>query len=80
MTLFMGAFFSESAMCFSNLQSSKKVIPNNYPEKLNLNFLPITVNNKFKFQAQDSNLEYIFFFLRFGDLKNQSHFLNKSYL
>ena len=28
---------------------------------------------KFKFQAQDSFLEY--FFLRFGDLKNTLHFL-----
>ena len=26
----------------------------------NLNFPPVTVNNKFKFQAQDSNLEYFF--------------------
>ena len=27
----------------------------------NLNFLLITVNNKFKFQAQDSNMEYFYF-------------------
>ena len=26
----------------------------------NLNFLPITVNNLFKFSAQDSNLEFLF--------------------
>ena len=31
---------------------------------LNLNFPAITINNKFKFQAQDSNLESFF-----GDLK-----------
>ena len=35
----------------------------NYPE-LNLNFPPITVNNTFKFQAQDSFLVYFYF----GDL------------
>ena len=60
-----GGFFSESPMCFSNLQISKK----NYSKSLswtwNLNFPPITVNNKFKFQAQDSNLEYFYF----GDLE-----------
>ena len=33
------------------------------------------IGGKFKFQAQDSFLE--FFFLRFGDLKNVSHFLKK---
>ena len=34
-------------------------IPNHYPEYKNLNFLP-TVNNLFKFSAQDSDLEYLF--------------------
>ena len=52
-----GVFFSESVMRFSNLQ-------NKYSKSLswtwNLNFLPITVNNLFKFQAQDSDLEYSF--------------------
>ena len=56
------------------LQISKK----NYSKLLfwtwKLNFLPITVNNKFKFQAQDSNLENFYF----GDLKNESHFLKKA--
>ena len=52
-----GGFFSESAICFSNLQKK-------YSKKLswtwNLNFPPITVNNKFKFQVQNSNLEDFF--------------------
>jgi hypothetical protein len=43
-------------MCLSNLQ---KNIPNHYPE-LDLNFPPIAVNNIFKFQVQDSDLEYPF--------------------
>ena len=34
------------------------------------------IGRKFKFQAQDSFLEY--FFLRFGDLKNESRFLKKA--
>ena len=33
---------------------------------------------KFKFQGQNSDLEY--FFGRFGDLTNPSHFLKKSHL
>jgi hypothetical protein len=49
-------------MCFSNLPISKKNIPNHYPE-LEIQ-ISITVNNTFKFQAQDSNLEYFF-----GDLE-----------
>ena len=52
-------FFSESTMCFSYLQISKKNIPNHYPEPLYSS--PMTVvNKKFKFQAQESNMEYIF--------------------
>ena len=54
------AFFSESAMHFSNFQ-------NKYSKSLswewNLNQLFTVVNGKFKFQVQDSDLEY--FFLRF---------------
>ena len=46
-----GGFFSESAMCFSNLPISKKKLLSN------------VIGGKFKFQAQDSSLEY--FFLRF---------------
>ena len=57
-----GVFFSESAMCFSNL---KKKYSKSLSWTWNLNFPPITVNNKFKFQAQDSNLEYFYF----GDLE-----------
>ena len=34
------------------------------------------MGGKFKFQAQDSFLEY--FFERLGDLKNKSHFLKKA--
>ena len=30
--MYKGGFFSESAMCFSNIQISKKNIPNHYPE------------------------------------------------
>ena len=33
------------------------------------------MGGNFKFQVQDSFLEY--FFLRFGDLKKESHFLKK---
>ena len=52
-----GAFFSESKIGFSNLPISQK----NYSKILswawNLNFLSISVNNLFKFQAQNSFLE-----------------------
>ena len=55
---FKGGFFQKLWFVF---QISK----NKYLKELswawNLNFLPITVNNKFKFQAQDSNLEYFSF-------------------
>ena len=44
-----GGFFSESAMCLSNLQISKNI----YSKKTIMNL-------KFKFQAQDSFLEYFF--------------------
>ena len=36
------------------------------------------MGGKFKFQAQDSFLENIYIFFRFGDLKNESHFLKKA--
>ena len=36
------------------------------------------MGGNFKFQVQDSFLEYFFF--RFGHLKNESHFLKKSHL
>ena len=58
-----GGFFSESSMKFFQISKSKKK--------------NTILSLKFKFQAQDSLLEY-FFFLRFGDLKNESHFLKKT--
>ena len=33
------------------------------------------MGGNFKFQVQDSDLEYLF--LRFGDLKKESHFVKK---
>ena len=42
----------------------------------NLNLLFTVIGGKYKFQVQDSNLEYLF--RRFGDLKNTSHFLKKA--
>ena len=69
-------FFSESAIFFSNLQICKR----NYSKSLywawNLNKLFTIMDGNFKFQVQDSDLEY--FFWRFGDLKNESHFLKKA--
>ena len=57
-----GGFLSESEIRFSNLQNKLLQIT-----ILNfiLKFPPIIVNNIFKFQAQDSDLEYFFF----GDLE-----------
>ena len=73
-----GGFYSESAIRFLDLQISKT----KYSEKLswawNLNLLFTVFGGKFKFQAQDSFSEY--FFWRFGDLENESHFLKKSHL
>ena len=47
-------------MCFSNLQISKWKYSKSLSWTWNLNFPPITVNNIFKFQAQDSNLDFFF--------------------
>ena len=44
----------------------------------NLNKLFTVMGGNFKFQVQNSDLEY--FVLRFGDLKNESHFLKKRHL
>ena len=41
-----------------------------------MNFLLSIIGGKFKFEAQDSFLEY--FFLKFGDEKNETHFLKKA--
>ena len=48
-------------MCFSNLQISKKKYSKSLSWTWNVNFPPITLNYKFKFQAQVSNLEYFCF-------------------
>ena len=55
--------FFQKVQCV--FQISKKMYSISPSWTWNLNFPPITVNNKFKFQAQDSNLEYFYF----GDLK-----------
>ena len=75
-----GFFFSESVIRFSNLQISKKKI-----------FQKTILNLKFKFPAYitllllarklDFKPRIVFwnmFFGRFGDLKNESHFLKKA--
>ena len=69
--LFLALFFRKCDEIFSDLQISKKNIPKSYPE------LEISLRLKLKFQAQDSFFG-IFFFFRFGDLKNTSHFLKKA--
>ena len=48
-------------MSLSNLHISKKKYSKSLSWTWNLNFPPITVNNLFKFQAQDSDLEYFLF-------------------
>ena len=50
-----GGFFSESVICFSNLQ--KKIFQKTI---LNLKFKFPANNSKVKFQGQDSFLEYFF--------------------
>ena len=75
-----GGFFSESLIHFLDLQISKKKLFQK--TILSLKFkLPTyyTILLLFKFQAQDSFLEY-FFFGDLGDLKNTLHFLKKSHL
>ena len=76
-------FFSESSIHFLDLQISKK----DYSKKTILslkfkfpaNYIQYTViGRKFKFQTQDSVLEY--FFWRFADLENESNFLKRSHL
>ena len=74
-----GGFFSESAIHFSNLQKEilQKTILNlkfKFPAKNTLLLLEGNLNFKFRIVF----LEY--FFWRFGDLKNESHFLKKSHL
>ena len=79
--LLMVSFFRKWDSFFKSPNLPKKNIPKSYPEleisiSRQLHFT--VIGGKFKFQAQDSFLEY--FFLRFGDLKNESHFLKKSHL
>ena len=52
-----GGIMSEDTGRFLLLQ---KNIPNLYPEQIKKNFQPLAVNPLFKFSAQDSNLEYLF--------------------
>ena len=59
--LFKGGFFQKVWCVFQFSKKYSKLLSWTW----NLNFPPITVNNKFKFQAQDSNLEYFYF----GDLE-----------
>ena len=59
-----GGFFSESAICFSDLQISKKKIFQKTILSLKFKFPTnntlLLLVEKFKFQVQDSFLEYIF--------------------
>ena len=62
-----GGFFSESAMCFSNLQTSKS--PNLKNKNIQKTILILkfecccftAIGGKFRFQVQDSFLEYFYF-------------------
>ena len=54
------------------IQGRKLFKGGNYMRKYGITVLA----GSFKFQTQDGFLEY-FFFCRFGDLKNKSHFLKK---
>ena len=71
------AFFQKVRFVFQISQSPN--LPKRLFQKLswtwNLNKLFTDMGGKFKFQAQDSFLEY--FFERLGDLKKESHFLKK---
>ena len=56
-----GSFYSESSISFksfSNLQISKKRYFKSLTWGWNLNLLFIVIVGKFKFQVQDSDLEY----------------------
>ena len=54
----MWLFFRKCSVLF---KSPKRNYSKSLSWRWNLNFSPITVNNKFKFKAEDSNLEYFFF-------------------
>ena len=69
--------FIQKVWCVCQISKSPKKYSKSLSWTWNLNFPPITVNNKFKFQAQDSNLEYFYF----GDLdiwKTNSTFWKKA--
>ena len=74
-----GGFFSESAMCFLNLQISKKILQKTilslkFKFPTNNTLLLLAGNLNFKFRIAFRNI----FFWRYGDLKNKSHFLKKA--
>ena len=78
-SIFKGGFFSESAILFLDLQISKKKVFQK--TILNLKF-KIPAHNIILFWAGILNFKFkiVFwniFFSRFGDLKNESHFLKK---
>jgi hypothetical protein len=65
------AFFQKVRFVFQISKSPEKNIPKNYPELENSRpFHNIVMGGNFKFHVQG----------RFGDLKNESHFLKKSHL
>ena len=72
------AFFQKVRFVFQISQSSKKIIPKNYPElEIWISCLLIWAGiSNFKLRIVFWNN----FFGRLGDLKNESHFLNKRHL
>jgi hypothetical protein len=58
------AFFQKMLFFFQISQSSEKHIPKKLSSAWNLNLLFTAISEKFKFQVQDSFLEYFYF----GDL------------
>ena len=59
-----GSFYSESAICFSNVHISKKKYSKLLPWAWNLNLFFTVIGRKSNFQVQDGYLEYFVF----GDL------------
>ena len=56
-----GGFFQKARCVFQISKSPKTKYSKSLSWTWNISFPPITVNNKFKFQAQDSNSEYFSF-------------------
>ena len=77
-----GGFFSESTICFfrsPNLQKKifqKTILNLKFKFLANYSILLLAGNLNFKLRIVFWNI----FFWRFGDLKNESHFLKKSHL